>query len=138
VAGLAMRFKTVSLVAAGTGITPMYQIITAILRTKEDPTKVALLYANHSIDDVLLNKELEQLAKEHLDRFKYWQVLSHPPPTDWTYSKGHINEIMLHNYLFPASDEAFAIVCGPPALMEHTAMPALRDLGYTRSNLLNM
>lgn len=34
------------MIAGGTGIAPMYQIIQAIAENKEDETKVNLLYAN--------------------------------------------------------------------------------------------
>jgi len=40
------RTKSVGLIAGGTGLTPMYQIISAILNNEEDDTQVTLLYAN--------------------------------------------------------------------------------------------
>ncbi len=36
----------IGLISGGTGITPMLQIIMAILKDEEDNTKVSLLYAN--------------------------------------------------------------------------------------------
>ena len=56
------------MVAGGTGITPMYQIIRTILRDPNDRTVVRLIYANRSEADILLRKELEALAAEHPDR----------------------------------------------------------------------
>ena len=42
-----MRYATnVGLIAGGTGITPMLQIIKAIIKDPEDDTKVSLLFAN--------------------------------------------------------------------------------------------
>ncbi|CAI0389617.1 unnamed protein product [Linum tenue] len=38
----------------GTGITPMLQVIEEILKNPDDNTKVLLLYANVSPDDILL------------------------------------------------------------------------------------
>ena len=38
--------KQVGLIAGGTGITPMLQIIRAILKDEEDDTQVSLLFAN--------------------------------------------------------------------------------------------
>ena len=40
------RTGRLGLIAGGTGLTPMYQIISAILKDKEDDTQVSLLYAN--------------------------------------------------------------------------------------------
>lgn len=56
------------MVAGGTGITPMYQIIRTILRNPNDRTVVRLIYANRSEADILLRSELEALAEEHPDR----------------------------------------------------------------------
>ncbi len=42
-----LRYATsVGLIAGGTGITPMLQIIKAIIKDPEDDTKVSLLFAN--------------------------------------------------------------------------------------------
>lgn len=38
--------KQVGLIAGGTGITPMLQIIRAMIKDPEDDTKVSLLFAN--------------------------------------------------------------------------------------------
>ena len=40
------RHDTVGLVAGGTGITPMYQLIKAIFKNPNDKTKVSLVYGN--------------------------------------------------------------------------------------------
>ena len=38
--------KKVGMIAGGTGITPMLQLIRQILKNKEDKTEVSLLFAN--------------------------------------------------------------------------------------------
>lgn len=60
--------RRLSMVAGGTGITPMYQIIQAVLRDPEDRTEIRLLYANQSEDGILLHQELEALAAGDPDR----------------------------------------------------------------------
>lgn len=42
------RTKRISMIAGGTGITPMYQVIKAILKDPEDQTEIRLLYANQT------------------------------------------------------------------------------------------
>jgi NAD(P)H-flavin reductase len=59
------------MIAGGTGITPMYQVIQAVLKNSEDSTQLSLLYANVSPDDILLRDELDALAAAH-PNFKVW------------------------------------------------------------------
>nr|GEY45351.1 NADH-cytochrome b5 reductase-like protein [Tanacetum cinerariifolium] len=44
---------------------PCFQIIKAILKNPDDNTKVTLIYANVSPDDILLKKKLDMLAASH-------------------------------------------------------------------------
>ncbi|TQS31676.1 hypothetical protein Golomagni_08037, partial [Golovinomyces magnicellulatus] len=54
------------MVAGGTGITPMLQIIRAIVRGRAtgDKTQVDLIFANVTPQDILLREDLEALAAE--------------------------------------------------------------------------
>ena len=58
------------MIAGGTGITPLYQIIRTVLLNAEDRTRLSLLYANRTEADILLRGELEALAAAHPDRFE--------------------------------------------------------------------
>ena len=58
------------MIAGGSGITPMYQVAQAILRDPHDFTKIFLIYANVSEDDILLRKEFDAWAQDHCKRFK--------------------------------------------------------------------
>ena len=66
------------MLAGGTGITPMYQVINAILRDPSDRTQLSLVSANVGEDDILLRKELDTLAATH-DNFRVYYVLNEPP-----------------------------------------------------------
>lgn len=48
----------------------------AILKNPEDKTKVSLIFANVNVDDILLKKELDELASTNKDRFKVYYVLN--------------------------------------------------------------
>lgn len=48
------KVKNVGMIAGGTGITPMLQIIKHILKHEDDYTKVWLLFANQTEEDILL------------------------------------------------------------------------------------
>lgn len=64
------KAKKVGMIAGGTGITPMLQVIRAILKDPSDKTEMSLIFANQTVDDILLRKELEQIAAEHPKQFK--------------------------------------------------------------------
>lgn len=49
------------MLAGGTGVTPMYQVANAILKNPADKTKITLLFANVSADDILIEEELTNL-----------------------------------------------------------------------------
>ena len=57
----------------------MLQIIKAVLKDEEDHTKVSLLFANQTEDDILVRSELEWLAKQHHNNFNLWYTLDRPP-----------------------------------------------------------
>ena len=58
------------MVAGGSGITPMFQVALAILRSQQDGTTVHLVYANVAEGDILLRQHLDAWARVHADRFK--------------------------------------------------------------------
>src|SRR5271169_1323058 len=69
--GLVREF---GMIAGGTGITPMLQIIRAILKNPSDKTKISLIFANVNEEDILLREDLEKLAEEQKARFKLYLV----------------------------------------------------------------
>ena len=56
----------------------MLQIIQAILKDPEDNTRVSLLFANQTVDDILVRDELETMA-ESSEQFTLWYTLDRPP-----------------------------------------------------------
>ncbi|KAH8259786.1 hypothetical protein KR026_010257, partial [Drosophila bipectinata] len=68
--------KRVNMIAGGTGITPMLQLVREVLkRSDKDKTELALLFANQSEKDILLRGELDELAEKHPDQFKVWYTV---------------------------------------------------------------
>jgi cytochrome-b5 reductase len=56
------------MIAGGTGITPMYQVASAILKDPKDTTKLSLIFGNLTQDDILIKKELDSLVAAHPER----------------------------------------------------------------------
>merc|ERR1712026_474825 len=65
-----VKASKVSMIAGGTGITPMLQLVTDVFRNENDKTSLSLLFANQSEDDILVREELEAIQAAHPDRFK--------------------------------------------------------------------
>lgn len=128
------HFNNVSLVLGGSGITPGYQLISRILRAKiegqkEDNTKIRVIDANKTQDDMLLANELSQLAKDHSDQFQITHILSHPDDS-WNGLKGHVSKELLEKYAFGPNEDSAALLCGPPTMIQKAVLPALKDMGY--------
>ena len=106
----------ISLIAGGTGITPMYQLVRGIFNNPEDKTKVTLVFGNISEEDILLKKEFDELENTYPQRFRAFYVLD-KPPEGWAQGKGYITKELLKTVL-PGKEEkdAKVFVCGPPGL----------------------
>lgn len=87
--------KCFGMIAGGTGITPMLQIIRAIQRGRKhgDTTEVDLIFANVNEEDILLKKDLDQLVRED-DKIRVHYVLNNPPE-GWTGGVGFVTADMI-------------------------------------------
>mmetsp|Transcript_52754 Transcript_52754/g.97640 ORF Transcript_52754/g.97640 Transcript_52754/m.97640 type:complete len:902 (-) Transcript_52754:90-2795(-) len=129
--------KQVNLIAGGTGLTPCYQVLNAILRNPADKTKVSLLYANQSPSDILMRDTLEKLAQEHGDRFKLWFTVDRVPEGEqWSFDRGFISEEMIRDHMFPAGDDTLTFMCGPPAMQKFACVPNLEKLGHKEEAII--
>ncbi|XP_033126271.1 NADH-cytochrome b5 reductase 3-like [Anneissia japonica] len=119
----------VGLIAGGTGITPMLQLIREVFKHPEDKTELWLLFANQTEADILLRDELEEIASEQKSRFHLWYTLDRPDEA-WKYSSGFINEDMLKARMPPPGDDTLILMCGPPPMINYACQPNLEKLGY--------
>jgi cytochrome-b5 reductase len=120
--------KELGMIAGGTGITPMFQIIRRICEDPRDDTKTTLLYANKTEGDILLRKELDGFAEKY-DQFNIHYILS-SPPENWSGSKGRISKDMIEEHLpAPAGMDTKVLVCGPDPMME-SMVNMLQERGF--------
>ncbi|KAI0090966.1 NADH-cytochrome b5 reductase [Irpex rosettiformis] len=120
--------RHLGMIAGGTGITPMLQIVRAALKNPQDKTKLSLIYANVNHDDILLKKELDLLAQNHSHRFTVHYVLNNPPQ-GWTGGVGFVSKEQIETHMPSPSSDVKVLMCGPPPMM--TAMKKyLAELNY--------
>ncbi|RFU24447.1 hypothetical protein B7463_g11895, partial [Scytalidium lignicola] len=129
----AMRYhkglcKKIGMIAGGTGITPMYQLIRAICEDETDTTEVSLIYANRSEGDILLRDELERFARNYSKYFKLWYMLDHPPQK-WDYGKGFVTAGVMAAKLPSPSKDTKVMLCGPPGMV-NASKKALVGMGF--------
>lgn len=129
---VAHKASKVGMISGGTGITPMLQLVREVFRNPEDNTELWLLFANQSENDILLRKELEEVAEQHKDRFHLWYTID-KSEEGWKYSTGFVNAEMLEQHLPPPSDDTLILMCGPPPMVNFACLPNLEKLGYTES-----
>lgn len=133
------HFRNISLILGGSGITPGYQLIARIPRSKdeseeEDKTKIKVVDANKTKDDILLREDLDLLAKEYPDQFQITHVLSQPGD-EWIGEKGHVTKEILQEHAFGPEDANVALLCGPPTMIQKSVLPALKDIGFKEGEI---
>ncbi|CAL9148305.1 unnamed protein product [Musa hybrid cultivar] len=124
------QVRAFGMLAGGSGITPMFQVTRAILENPTDKTKVHLIYANVTCEDILLKEELDSLARNYPDRFQIYYVLNEPPD-EWNGGVGFVSKEMIKAHCPAPASDIQILRCGPPPM--NKAMAAhLDDLGYTK------
>ena len=88
------------MIAGGTGITPMLQIIRAVIRGRAagDKTEIDLIFANVNPEDILLRGDLDQLTKDDKG-FRVHYVLNNPPEK-WEGGVGFVTPEMIAVCIF--------------------------------------
>ena len=83
------------MIAGGTGITPMLQVVRAVVRGRAagDATRVDLIFANVTPQDILLREDLDALAAAD-GGFRVHYVLDEPPE-GWTGGVGYVTADMI-------------------------------------------
>ncbi|PGH12122.1 NADH-cytochrome b5 reductase 1 [Polytolypa hystricis UAMH7299] len=131
--------RHIGMIAGGTGITPMLQVIKAIIRGRprnggNDATRVDLIFANVNPDDILLKDELDQLIKDD-DGFRVYYVLNNPPE-GWEGGVGFVTPDMIKAKLPAPANDIKIMICGPPPMVS-AMKKATESLGYKKANLVS-
>jgi cytochrome-b5 reductase len=123
------RYTQLNMVAGGTGITPMLQLIDTIVRNVEDKTKINLIYANDTIEDIPVADELNEMR----DKYPYFTLkyLLRELPTDNSINAtiGIVSNEVLEKHLLPPTENSLTLVCGPEKMCIAAEKP-LRALGH--------
>lgn len=136
------------MIAGGTGITPMIQIIKAALKNPFDNTTISLIYANVNEEDILLKDEIETVLDRDAGtgqppRLKVYYVLNNPPK-GWTGGVGFVSQEMIKERLPAPSADSKVLMCGPPPMISamkyvySASSSALTDYRHNRKHLAEL
>jgi len=131
--------KFIGMIAGGTGITPMLQMIQKILSDDTDHTVVNLLFANTSEKDIILKGDLDLMQEKFPHRFHVYYIID-KPSIHWTGLSGYINEDIITKTMPPPSPDTLICVCGPPPLMKSISgeRKSIKDPGPLSGQLKNI
>ena len=84
VKGKAKPMRQLCMIAAGSGITPMFQLMKTILENGSDSTIIYLIFANRTEEDIILKAQLDVYANKYPNKFHVTYILSRPAfPEVW-------------------------------------------------------
>eukprot|EP00003_Mantamonas_plastica_P024315 TRINITY_DN450_c1_g1_i5.p2 TRINITY_DN450_c1_g1~~TRINITY_DN450_c1_g1_i5.p2 ORF type:complete len:171 (+),score=63.27 TRINITY_DN450_c1_g1_i5:1765-2277(+) len=121
-------YKFIGMIAGGTGVTPMLQVINAALKNPKDNTRMALIFANIAEEDILLKDRIDALADKYPEQFSVYYCLE-KPPQEWDMGVGYVSESMISDHFEPHGDDVKVVLCGPPP-MTKAMKGVLGNMGY--------
>lgn len=108
--------KEIGMIAGGTGITPMLQILHEITKNPDDHTAVTVIFGNQSSNDILLKDNLDEITKKNKNVKVHFII--DKPEEKWQGQVGYITDDYAKKLLPPPSKDTLIFVCGPPPMME--------------------
>lgn len=136
ISGKERKVKRFVMVCAGSGITPIFQVLRAVIKDKEDPTTCLVLDGNRVEEDILLRKELDEMVEVSDGRCKVLYTLSRPLAS-WQGLKGRMDKALFEREVGGPSDErdALVLVCGP-VTMESSVKTIFAAMGWGDEDVL--
>lgn len=141
------EFDQVALIGGGSGITPLYQVLTHALSDKANKTKFKLLFSNVTSKDILLREELDALQKKYPENLDIVYLVD-KPEGGWKGPTGFITSDTIKKHVAPPTlkDKVKIFVCGPPGQVSALAGKKagmkqgelggiLKDLGYSEEQV---
>ncbi|KAH3903648.1 cytochrome-b5 reductase SCDLUD_001294 [Saccharomycodes ludwigii] len=126
-------YKEICMIAGGSGITPMLQVISKIVSTPEDFSKMTLIFANETENDILLKDELDEIAEKY-PNLKIHYVLNNPTTGKSIGDVGLVTKELMSKYLPNPSPDVRLLICGKPD-MKKMLLEYSEELGWPSGTL---
>ncbi|XP_045027761.1 NADH-cytochrome b5 reductase-like [Daphnia magna] len=135
-------YRNVLLIAAGTGITPVYQIARMIIDNPEDETRVVLLYSCRTYADIIFRDKFHQLQDYWNFKVRYFlsddlkQEVEAVRRFNEDINHHRLNEDVVNNELkLITHDNLRVYLCGPKSF-EKNIIDNLTKIGIAKSSIL--
>ncbi|ELA40901.1 uncharacterized protein VICG_02041 [Vittaforma corneae ATCC 50505] len=141
------EFRNVLMIAGGTGVTPMFQLLREHILSGINATDFTLLFLNRTDKDVFLQSELETLKKKSNGKLQIIHIFSQGTEfPDSQHISGTLTKDMLLTVIRSKMFE-FVYICGPPSLYDSFSgrkkskteqgelTGVLKEVGYTERNV---
>jgi len=114
------KWKQIGMIAGGVGITPLLQMAWEVLHNPVDNTKIKLLYANHTPQDIALKHTFDELQKKFPEQLEVQYMVSDPEGEKWDGPNDHVGRMnleFLKKHLPDADPDNFIAICGPDEML---------------------
>ncbi|EPY35309.1 NADH-dependent fumarate reductase [Angomonas deanei] len=125
------KIRKLALIAGGTGIAPMIQIVRAAVKKPfmDSIQHISLIYAAEDVSELTYRQLLESYQAEYgREKFICHFVLNRPPP-QWTDGVGFVDAALLQTAVPAPSNDLLVCICGPP-VMQKAVKAALNAQGH--------
>lgn len=134
--------KNFYMICAGSGITPIFQVLRSILLNPSDATQCLVLDGNRLEEDILCKPQLDSFAQNYPEKVRLIYTLTQAGE-NWEGRRGRISRELLAEFVGQRRNgeegrrdgEAMVLICGPEAL-EKSCHMALRELGWRDEELM--
>lgn len=125
------------MISGGTGITPIYQVLRAVMQDDSDETHCVVLDGNRLFEDILCKDGLDSFARDNTEKCQLLYTLTQASD-DWEGLRGRIAAPLLKDHCSRAAHEGgktLILICGPEGL-ENSVHEALLYDGWTDDDIV--
>ncbi|KAI2618796.1 hypothetical protein GGR54DRAFT_142987 [Hypoxylon sp. NC1633] len=137
ISGQPRHIKRFIMICGGSGITPIFQVLRAVLVDREDPTSCLLIDGNRAEEDILCKSDLDTMLVDNSHKCRVLYTLSQPSPT-WAGLQGRMNRELLEKEIGlckKTNGEDLVLICGPEPL-EKSVHSVLKSMGWRDEDML--